>query len=124
MNFSTQIYKKNGVTRAWLRDNGFRYNKDYSDSEYEVFSKRFPLHKYKQTTTLEGEMAIEVGSGAVAVCVVYPGTHNLYPFYYNEKYGNRNSKLLVEINNKIRDQFKKLGIKTEKKGRRRDGENS
>ena len=109
MNF-TENYKKNGVTKMWLQINGFKYSKEFSDSESEIYVKRFPLTKYSGATILEGELLLDKRSGSVIVNVKSAKTNTLYPTYYNY-YGNHNSILFKQIDEKISNELSRLGIK-------------
>lgn len=110
------IFYKPEVTKDWLRQNGFRYAKDYSD-ETDIYIKRVPLHKYKRETTIEGEIAMNATTGDTTVNVMVARTKSLYPTYYNTFYGNQEGGLLCEIDRNILKEFKKLGI-IRKKGKR------
>lgn len=103
-----RLLKKN-VTKEWLFDNGFRFNRLFSDENIEVYTYRFPVYKYENFTILECELRIISGSGNVIIDVYDYGTINKYaPFYYQE-YGNY-GKMLEKIWAKINKVIKELGI--------------
>lgn len=104
-----RLLKKN-VTKEWLFNNGFRFNRLFSDENIEVYTYRFPVYKYENFTVLECELRIISGSDNVIIDVYDYGTINKYaPFYYME-YGNYDS-MLKEIWLKINKVIKTLGIK-------------
>lgn len=103
-----RLLKKN-VTKEWLFDNGFRFNRLFSDENIEVYTYRFPVYKYENFTILECELRIISGSDNVIIDVYDYGTINKYaPFYYQE-YGNY-GKMLEKIWAKINKVIKALGI--------------
>lgn len=103
-------YIKSDVTKTWLIQNGFRYNKNLSTEESNVYTYRFPVYKYEKiTTVLECELTLFIEDGTIAINVYDYGTNDKYaPFYYCE-YGNYD-KMLKIINEKISRELKKLGI--------------
>lgn len=113
------MYYKSNVTKKWLYDNGFRYDRVRSDFEEEIYSRRFPVMKYKTITVLEGEISIVESTGHVQIDVYKDcGTHLIYhPFYY-EEFGN-SSVMLEKINNSIEQEIKRLKIT--KKKEKKDG---
>lgn len=104
-----------GITKEWLSDRHFYYNKLLSDEEREVYSYRFPVYKYKEFAVLECEICITPESENVSIDVFDGGTRSKYaPFYYCE-YGNYD-KILRHIWNKIHITISKMGIQKRKKG--------
>jgi hypothetical protein len=100
------------TTKDDLYSKGFRYNKLMSD-ETDIYSLRFPVHRYKKYVTLEGELLVELQSGEISINVFNYGTNERYsPFYYQE-YGRY--EILNPINKTIEDQLKKIGAKEVKK---------
>ena len=112
MNTQTSYIKKN-INKKWLLDNGFRFNRLFSDEETEVYTYRFPVWKYNKFTVLECELRVILDEEEINVNVYDYNTNDKYvPFYYCE-YGNYN-KMLKEIYNKIEVAMKKLGAKKTK----------
>lgn len=102
-------YKKTDVTKQWLFSHGFRYNRQLSDDDSEVYTYRFQVYKYKRFTTLECELGIILGEDEVRINVYDYGTSDRYaPFYYCE-YGNYDAILRVIWRN-IDKQLRNLGI--------------
>lgn len=102
-------YRKKNMTKDWLLSNGFRYNRLFSDDETEVYTYRFPVHKYNEFTVLECEFRVVLGEKDISINVYDYATNNKYaPFYYCE-YGNYD-KLLKEINEKINIVLRKMRI--------------
>lgn len=115
-------YIKPNVTKAWLLQNGFRYNRIYSTDKSDVYTYRFPVYKYEKFTTLECELAIYLEDGNVVINVFDYGTNNKYAPYYYLEYENY-IKILDVIYEKINRELKRLKIervkrKSDKKGER------
>lgn len=109
----TKVIKKN-VTKEWLLSNGFRYNRLLSGDDVEIYTYRFPVHKYERFVILECELKVILDEDNVYIDVYDYNTFNRYaPFYYME-YENY-SVMLKEIWQKINKELKKLGIKVEEK---------
>lgn len=94
-----------------LTNLGFRYlsKAAKNDIEYEIYTYRFPVYKYKNITTLECEISIETHNGYIMSIDVYDANHNVYTAFYFSEYGNH-SDILKTISKRIMEQFKKLGI--------------
>lgn len=106
-------YINKNVTKEWLLNNGFYYNRLFSDEETEIYTYRFPVWKYNKFTVLECELQVMPDKKEVNINVYDYNTNNKYaPFYYCE-YGNYN-KMLKEINSKINTVLNRLGIKINK----------
>ena len=96
------------TTKDDLYSKGFHYNKLMSD-ETDFYSMRFPVHKYKKTTTLECELAVELQTGNITINIFNYGTNEIYTPFYNLEYGRY--AILDSINKAIEDQLKKIGAK-------------
>ena len=102
-------YIKPNVTKQWLISHGFRYNRQLSDDESEVYTYRFSVYKYEKFTTLEGELCVALGEDEVKINVYDYGTSDRYaPFYYCE-YGNYDAILRIIWRN-IEKQLRNLEI--------------
>lgn len=102
-------YKKTDVTKQWLLSQGFRFNRQLSNNDSEVYTYRFPVYKYEKFTTLECELGIILGEDEVRINVYDYGTSDRYaPFYYCE-YGNYDAILGIICRN-IEKQLRCLGI--------------
>jgi hypothetical protein len=97
-----------------LYKKGFHYSRAISDKDSEYYSLRFPVHKYKQQTTLECEITVELQTGNVSIDVFNVGTRDIYVPYYNDQFVGDNL-VLTSIQKTIDKQMKKLGIKKKRK---------
>ena len=100
------------ATKDELYSKGFHYNKLMSDDVTDCYSIRFPVYKYKKTIVLECELVVELQTCRVITNVFNYGTNDVYLPYYNREYGNY--PILDSINEAIRAQYKKLGVKEKK----------
>ena len=87
--------------------NGFRYNKNLSTEESNIYTYRFPVYKYEKLTVLECELTLFVEDGTVIVNVYDYGTNDKYALFYYCEYGNYD-KMLKIINEKVYKELKKL----------------
>lgn len=102
-------YIKPNATKQWLLSHGFRYNRQLSDNESEVYTYRFPVYKHEKFTALECELGIILGEDEVRINVYDYGTSDRYaPFYYCE-YGNYDVILRIIWRN-IEKQLRNLEI--------------
>ena len=99
--------------------NGFHYNRIFSNNDTDVYTYRFPGYKYERFTILECELKIILGEDNVYINVFDYNTINRYASFYYMEYGNY-TLMLKEIWQKIDKELKKLGIKrmTVEKGNR------
>lgn len=112
-NIRKVTYKLSNTSKQWLLSHDFVYNRLYSDKEIEVYTYRFPVYKYDIFVVLDAEFKIILGENDIQINVYDHNTSNRYaPFYYCE-YGKYN-KVLEAINNNIRKQLDKLGVKGKK----------
>ena len=96
-----------------LYNKGFRYNKLMSEEGSDFFTLRFPVLKYKKTTTLECEMSVELQTGDIVMNIFNSGTNDIYAPYYNRKYGEYET--IDSIDRSIELQLKRIGAKEVKK---------
>ena len=109
-NISNNIYIKNRITKKWLNENNFKYNRMLSYNEDNVYTYRFPLCKNGYFITLECELSCIESSGEIRVDVYDYGTRNKYAAFYCVEYGDY-STMLNNINKKINIELRKLGVK-------------
>ena len=83
--------------RKKLKEYGFHYNRDMSDSDGDFYSIRFPVLQYLKSTTVEGEIVVDINSGAV----------KLNAYSCTEVY----KPIIKKINDSFIAMFKKIGIK-------------
>lgn len=110
VNLADIIYIKPEITKDWLIKNNFKYNRLFSDSENNIYTYRFPIHKNGYFTTLECELSCIESGGMITVDVYDYGTRNKYAAFYCAEYGNY-KPMITAINNRIKSELKKLGIK-------------
>lgn len=109
-NQSVTEYIKHNVTQEWLKLNGFRYNKIFSDDGDEAYTYRFPVYKYGDFVTLECEIIILKQSGETKINVYDYNTRNKYAPFYNCEYGNYDN-MLNKIKGRIEKELDRLNIK-------------
>lgn len=99
------------VDESKLKKLGFRISNRVGDAKESYFYLRFPLVKYLDTTTVEGEIMVNANNGSIRLNSYSSGTNNYYhPFYHAED--NEVYALVVKnINNTFLKKLDKLGIK-------------
>lgn len=100
---------KEHLNKAWL-DANFRVIQEMSDSEITVYSRRFPVYSYGSDCMLEGELRIYFPECRVEVNCYDRGSKGWYAAFYSTDYG-RSEEILRIIENKIKREFKKIGLK-------------
>lgn len=109
-NIANKIYTKPGITKEWLNENEFKYNRTLSDSEDNVYTYRFPLCKNGYFVTLECELSCVESTGEIRVDVYDYGTRNRYAAFYCSEYGDY-SVMLKSINKRISSELGKFGLR-------------
>ena len=94
-----------------LKRNGFRHNKLMSDSEGDFYSIRFPVLQYHKTTTVDGEIIIDMNSGSVKINAYNYGTNGCYPPFYKKDCSKVYEPIIKKINKEFNSMFRKIGIK-------------
>ena len=92
-----------------LKELGFKYSKDMSDADNDSYYIKFPILKYINTPTIEGEIIIDINSGCVRLNTYKYGTKNCYSPFYQE-YSEVNKLILKDINKAFKNMFSKIGI--------------
>ena len=110
-------YTKENVSKEWLKKNGFRINRMFSDEDSEAYTYRFPVYKHGDFNILECELTAILKTGEVRIDVYATNTRDKYASFYNCEYGNCD-KMLAQINSKIEDVLNKLEFQ---KGRINNG---
>lgn len=95
-------------SKKFLQDNGFRFNRNLSDSTEEIFTYRFPVISYKTTTTIECEISVSSLTGITTIDVLNANAKELYASYYNREFGNY--EIIKIIDMKIKKKMNELGI--------------
>ena len=106
-------YIKKGITKEWLLNNNFRYNRFFSTKEDSVYSQRFVvlMTEYgKRKPSLECEILCYYPDGIICINVYIAGTREKYHPFYDYKH-NKHNEALKSINKKINDKVKQLGLK-------------
>ena len=81
-----------------------------SDYECDFYSIRFPVLEYLKSTTVEGEIIVDMETGYIRINAYNYGTKNCYPPFYQEC--SKVYKPIIEKIHKAFDvMFSKIGIK-------------
>ena len=111
-------YKKDKVTKDWLRKRGFYYNKKLSDFDSSIYVRSYPAITYGTKPVIEFEVAVEFETGNVFIYVyeLHNNERRLCPLYYNRQYGNA-APVINVIDQKIINTLENLKIKRIKEKR-------
>lgn len=109
-NIAYTTYKKEKVTKKWLLQNGFQFNRLFSSEESEVYTCRFPVYEYGEFITLECELMVDRSTGEVKINVYDNNTRSRYAPFYVYQYGSARP-ILTKIHKRIKRKIKALGIK-------------
>lgn len=115
LNGIMEILKKqyiiNDLSKEKLLKNGFRYSKQLSTPDENIYILRFPLCKYKKYTTLEGVISTVLNTGETSVNVYNCNINNIYPPCYNYcDNDSRYKRLFSIIRQVITQKMKDLNI--------------
>ena len=103
------IYKIKDYSKDFLQRHKFKYSSYLSEYGDEIYTYKFPVLYHIKTPVIECEIAVSTSTGIVNVNAYKAGTKDLYPAYYNRKYGShRNIMRLIDA--KINRKLKDLGI--------------
>lgn len=102
-------YVLDNPDRNQLKDLGFRYNKQMSDSDGDFYSMKFPVLKHNDQQTIYGEIAIDMKSGSIRVNA-YCTTGRSYPPFYQE-YIKTYEPVMKKINRNFKRMLNKIGAK-------------
>lgn len=97
MEILNKKYIVNEVSKDKLLKNEFRYNKQLSTADENIYILRFPLRKYKRYTTLEGVICTELNTGETNINVYNCNTNSIYPPCYNYCDNDKRYKKLLNI---------------------------
>lgn len=98
------------LDRKKLKKNGFHYNGHISDSDCDFYSIKFPVLQYNNSTTVDGEIIVDMSTGEIKVNVYNYGTKNFYPPFYREKCSEVYEPIIKKINNAFYNMFNKVGV--------------
>ena len=107
--FIERTYNIKNYSIEHLKHLGFYYNKEFSDKCNKYYSTRFPVMKYNDHVSIEGEFTVDISSGSVQINVYGPKGNKYAPFYNNE-YGDHND-ILSLINKNIGKYIRKYKVK-------------
>ena len=93
-----------------LKEQGFHYNRSMSDSECDFYSLKFPVLQYLKSTTVEGEIIIDMNSGEIRVNAYNYGTKGCYTPFYRTKCDSVYKTIIQKINKVFKNMFSKVGI--------------
>ena len=98
------------LDRGKLKKNGFRYNKYMSDYDCEFYSVKFPALKYNKSTTVDGEIIVDMSTGEIRVNAYNYGTRNYYSPFYMKSCSEVYEPIITKINNAFYNMFNKIGV--------------
>lgn len=98
---------KSTLTHQELKDKGFRYSQ-----ENQYYTYNFPVHKYNKKPVITCQVFV-YEDNTIKYDVINASNGELYSSYYNKEYGRND--LSNKINKIINSEFKKIGIKNERK---------
>lgn len=107
----TKQYVIPDVDKRKLKKLGFKKNEKISNVDNEFYCLRFPLLQYLKSTTVEGEIIINLSDGSVRLNAYSYGTNSYYPPFYQTEYNEVYSIIMEDINQKFAEKFKEIGIK-------------
>lgn len=96
--------------RKKLKKNGFHYNKYISDSDCDFYSVKFPVLQYNNSTTVDGEIIVDMNTGEIRVNAYNYGTRNYYSPFYKKECSEVYEPIIKKINNAFYNMFNKIGI--------------
>jgi len=105
-----------------LHQNGFRYNRIFSDEDNEAYTYRFSVYRYGDINTLDCELILILQTGEVSINVYDKNTRDKYAPFYNVEYGNYD-KILDVINGRIEKELNKLDIRKDTRNGSKNKEN-
>ncbi len=110
MVLATNEFIIKNATKQNLFSLGFHYYSPNKRGDSDIYTYRFPVHKYKKYTTIECEITTECISGKTLLNFYDKATNTMYyPFYEINTY--QYSKEFLESMDKIvKKELRKLGI--------------
>lgn len=102
---------------AKLHEWGFRFIPLQSTNDSRIYIYTFPLLKYRFTTLLECNIIVDSLSGEVAFNV-YTQEGRPYAAFYHQ---DSNNDVVDMIDKKLKNKFRKFGIKKERTHGRKQG---
>ncbi len=97
MEILNKQYIMNKISKDKLLRNNFRYSKQLSNTDENVYILRFPLCKYKKYTTLEGVISTDLNTGRKNVNVYNCNINSIYPPCYNYSDNDNRYRKLFNI---------------------------
>lgn len=81
-NILKEEYIKTNISKHWLMKNDFRYSKDLSDDDSEIYTHKFVVHKYKNIPVLTCRLSLDLKTGITGINVYDERGEMYYPFYH------------------------------------------
>lgn len=93
-----------------LKKIGFRYDAKSSTNDYQCYSYKFVVDWYKNTPVLICKLSVFLDNGECRIDL-YNMDGSIYPAWYqSDNKFDYQKEYLLEIDKKIRDKIKKIGI--------------
>lgn len=99
---------KEKIPKSLLEKN-FHVIEEMSDSDIIVYGRRFPVYTYGSGTILDCELRIYTPDNRIEVDCYEHNSKGWYAAFYSNEYGSA-SEILKIIENKIKKEFKKIGL--------------
>lgn len=98
------------VTKRWLDEHDFNYDKIMSSRDCVAYSVRFPVYKYEGLTVLDGVITIWPDDGnRIKVDCFEHNTRNHFARFYYWEYG-KDDRYMEIINNRVNAKLRELRI--------------
>lgn len=111
MEILNKKYIFNEVSKDRLLKSGFRYSRQLSTTDENIYILHFPLQKYKKYTVLECVITTELNTGETNVNVYDCNINNIYPPCYNSNDNDsRYKKLFNTVKQAVNKKLKELNI--------------
>lgn len=111
MEILNKKYIFNEVSKDKLLKSGFRYSRQLSTTDENIYILRFPLQRYKKYTTLECVITTELNTGETNINIYDCNINNIYPPCYNcNDNDNRYKKLFNTVKQAVNKKLKELNI--------------
>ena len=103
-------YILNAPNKKKLKEFGFRYNKKLSGDDGNYYSLRFPTLRYHNSTTVDGEIIVDMNNGDIRLNAYSYGTNGYYPPFYQNDCSDVYKPIIKKINKAFVNMLEKVGI--------------